>query len=290
MALSKPRTIFGIHSITPYSRQDELPYGILLVTGGGNLEMTAENETLTGGSSRYPWASQPTSVNTSLTANVKSFEGFLFELFLGAKLTQISASATGEIRAYTNVKGTSVQDPASGVVVQIKAASKADLKFGRYVIKATGTNKVKVYCHSDIDFSRGQSVNFKDDSLLISEEITVGTVAVEVPGFGIELVKGSGTLALTTGDTAAFTVFPENKGAQSLLIGSGTSNFPAFGARMFASKADNQIFEINAFNCQGAGLPLPLQEKAFAIADLTMTLLRDPARDAVAEITFIEEI
>ena len=39
MALSKPRTIFGVHSITPYSRTDRAPYGIAQVLQGSTFTL-----------------------------------------------------------------------------------------------------------------------------------------------------------------------------------------------------------------------------------------------------------
>ena len=84
MALSNPLNVFGIHSFTPYSRTDGTPYGTLRVLGSANLELTAEQEDLFGGSQRYAWASEPKTVSTQLTLNTKQYEDFEWQLFLGA--------------------------------------------------------------------------------------------------------------------------------------------------------------------------------------------------------------
>ena len=48
MALSADRIAYGIHSMAPYRRSDDLPYGILKVIGGGTINLSAEFEDLFG--------------------------------------------------------------------------------------------------------------------------------------------------------------------------------------------------------------------------------------------------
>lgn len=293
MGLPKERIVFGVHSITPVRRSDAKPYGILKVLGGGNLELTGETEDLYGGSSKYPYASEPTNISTQLTANVKSYPNFLMELFLGASVTSQTASATGEVRDFVNYKGASVKAASTGIAsVGLKSGANADLKFGRYVIEATAADEVDVYAITDIDFNRGTDKVYIDGSLKIAEGLEIAQdAATEVPGFGIELTGGSGTIGMTPGDTAVFDVFPAHEGISYIDVGSSTSEFPAFGAFMLAQKnGQNDIFQIEAFNCQGSGMPMPLAEKAFMISDLTIKLLRDESKNAVFRLTHITEV
>lgn len=294
MGLTKNRVVFGVHSISPYRISDHLPYGTLKVLGGANLELTGESEDLYGGSSKFAYASEATQVSTQLTANVKSYPDFLMELFLGATVTTEAAEAAGEILGSANWKGTSVIHATTGIAsVGLISADSADLKFGRYVIVAVGAAAVDVYAMSDIDFNRGNKGDYLTDGLKIAanQTITTGGVETNLPNYGIKLTGGSGTIALVTGDTAVFDVFPPHKGISLIDVGSATAQFPNFGAFMLAAKnGERQIFQIQAYNVAGSGMPLPLQERAFMVSDLTMKLLRDETLDRVFRITAIEEV
>lgn len=295
MALSTPRMLFGAHSIAPYNRTTHLPYGVLKVIGGANLELSGEFQDLYGGSSKYPYASEASQVSSQITANLKSVEDFAMELFLGATVTTRAAAANGEVVGPTNKVGTSLVNGTTGFAsVGIKSGDEADAKFGRYVIKATGADTFDVYLMSDIDFARGTNTTFDNDALKITASALTlpgsgGTV--DLGAFGLEFTGGSGTIAFTTNDTAYFDVYPAHSGVSEVMVGSATSEFPAFGCFIQAAKrGSGEIFEINAFNCQGGGLPIPLQEKQWMITDVVIKLLRDEAQDAVFKITAIDEV
>jgi len=292
MGLSRNRAVFGIHSITPYRRADQIPYGILQVIGGANLELTGESEDLYGGSSRFAYASEPTQISTQLTANVKSYPNFLMELFLGGTLTSQVSAAAGEIRNTTDLKGTSVIAATGILAPTLTASDKADLKFGRYVIEAKDATHINVYAMTNIDFNRGVDTNYLDDSLMILSDQAIATsTAVVMADWGITITGGAGTIGMTAGDTAIFDVFPPHGGISEIEVGSATSEFPEFGAFFLASKTSSRdIFQIQAYRCVGAGMPIPLQEKAFMISDLTMKLLRDETSNSVFKITHIEEV
>lgn len=288
------RNVFGIHSFTPYNKTTGLPYGILKVLGGGNMELTGETEDLFGGSSKYAYASEQTQIGATATMNVKSYPDFLMELFLGGSVTTLAAAANGEVRGFVNLNGTSLKSATVGVAsVAVKAGDEADAKFGRYVLKATDVDTVSIYLLTDIDFKRGTAGAYVDDELLIVSGVVIpdsgGTVAVA--DYGLEITGGSGTVAMTVGDTAVFDVLPAHSGGSEILIGSETSSFPNFGAFLVAQKRSNgEIFQIEAYNCVGSGMPFPMQEKTWMISDLTMKLLRDENNDAVMKITAFDEV
>lgn len=289
------RNVFGIHSFTPYNRTTHVPYGILKVIGGANLELTGETEDLFGGASKFAYASEQTQISASATLNVKSFPDFLMELFLGGSTTAISAAANGEVANFTNHVGSSVSDATTGIAsVGITSGDEADAKFGRYVVKVeSGGTDVSVYLLTDVDFNRGTAGAFSSDALLIASAVTIpdsgGTIALA--DYGITFTGGSGTVAMTEDDVAYFDVRPAHSGGSEIVIGSETASFPAFGAFFVAQKRSNgEIFQIQAFNCVGSGMPMPLQEKAWMISDLTMKLLRDETLDRVMKITSLDEV
>ena len=288
------RNIFGIHSVAPYRPSDGLPYGILKVLGGANLELTGETEDLFGGSSKFAYASEQTQIGASMTMNVKTFPDFMMELLLGGTTTAISAAANGEVRNLANKNGTSVSDATTGVAsVGIKSGDEADAKFGRYVIIAKTATDLSVYLLTDIDFNRGTNVTYSSDGLLVADDITVPDAGgtVDLGDYGLEITGGSGTVAMTVGDSAVFDVLPAHTGGSEILIGSENASFPEFGAFIVAQKRSNgEIFQIEAFKCVGSGMPFPLQEKTWMISDLTVKMLRDETADAVMKVTAFDEV
>ena len=71
MALSNPRIVFGVHSVSPYSRTTGEFYGILKVLGGSSLSLSGELLKLNGGSRKYPWAVEDGLITAEMTLKVK---------------------------------------------------------------------------------------------------------------------------------------------------------------------------------------------------------------------------
>lgn len=290
MALSANRIIYGIHSMAPYSRVDRMPYGILKVLGGGTISFSAETEKLFGGSNKFAWASESKTIDSTFSATVKSMPDFLFELYLGASVATTAASATGSIvQALTNIKGTSVLNASTGIDnVGIKSGSEADLKDGIYVVKAASSTTVDVYALTDVAFDKGTDIDYQNDALKITASaltITAST-AVTIPDAGLELTGGSGTIGMTTGDTAYFRVSAAHGGVSVVTIGSSQTTFPEHGlVCLSAKRADGSLFEIDVLKAVGAGFPIVLEQTVFSIPELTVDLLYDSSANAVAKIT-----
>lgn len=286
--LSSPRIVFGIHNISPYARDTGVPYGILKVVGSASLAMSAAVEQLYGGAQKFAWAAESKTVSSELSAKVKAYPGFLFSAFLGASATDNNAEASGTGSVLINIYGTSVFSATTGVsTATVKSGKEADVKFGNYMIKCTGAAAVDVYALSDVDFARGTDLTYVGDTLKITASpLTVTTGgAVEIPNTGIELTGGSGTIGMTTGDTAFFTSRPKNSGSTDVIIGAASTTFPAFGAVILAQKrATGEMFEIQAYNCIPTGFPVPMDEFAFSTTELKATCVYDSARDAVFKI------
>ena len=290
MPLSEPRIVYGIHQITPFRRSDGLPYGTLLVVGGGNLGLSFEQEDLFGGSQRFPWATENKTASAEFSATVKQLPDFLFELFLGATVTTTAASATGTVTTAANIKGTSAVDATTGIAsVDLEAGQTAEIKTGKYIIKAVSATTVDVYAYNSADFDRGTDLDFEDDTLKITATpLTVpgtgGTVSI--PNLGVEITGGSGSIAFVTDDTAEFSLTKPHGGKSEIEIGKSAATFPEHGEYMVAEKrSTGEIFEIEAYKAVGSGFPLPLAEKAFAIQEMTVKLLYDSAKNGVAKIT-----
>jgi hypothetical protein len=291
--LSQPRNLFGIHSILFYRRSDRTPYGPpLKVLASGGVDLPADFEDLTGGSEKFVLASEAKTITPEMKVTTKDYADYLYEIFMGATVTKNIAEASGNVSSLTNYKGTSAMDAVTGIAsVTATAGDEADLKFGRYVILVTSATTVNILISSDIDFRRGTVVNYQDDSLkVLAANVTIASGAPTlIPSLGLTLTGGSGTIGMTVGDTAQFEVRPINNGSSVIDIGDVGTNFPEFGAIVYAQKrGSGEMFEIECYRCLGAGLPMNFEEKAFAQAELTIKVLKDFALDRVMRIRAIQ--
>lgn len=288
MSLSDPRLVFGVHSFTPYNRETGDFYGIMRVLGGSTINVSSELIKLTGGSSKYPWAIAEGAQNAEIQLKVKEYPDFLFELFGGKAPTSASTDSAGAVSALTNKKGSSVMNATTGIAsIAVKAADKADLKFGKYVVRAVSATTVDVFLSTDIDIKRGADLSFQNDSLKVtSAPLTItasGTIAL--PSLGLEFSGGSGTIAMVSGDTAVFEVKPPSSKSMEVRIGSSTDFYPEFGAIAIAARAgDKSVFEVELFRCKGAGLPIGLEENAFSEPELKAEAFFDSTEDCVMKV------
>jgi len=283
--LSAPRILYGIHSLTPYSRTDRLPFGIFKVIGSSSLALNAPIEQLWGGAQRFAWAAEAKFFTVDLTAKVKAYPGFLFAEFLGANVTDNVAENSGSVTTLTNYKGTSAKSATTGIAsVSVLSGSEADVKFGKYVVKVVSATTVDVYLMSDVDALRGTDLPYQSDLLKITATALTITASSDtnIPGTGLKLTGGSGTIGMTTGDTAYFSSRPINSTSSDIDVGASTTTLPAFGAVILAQKRNtNEMFEIEAFNCIASGFPIPMDEMKFSETQLKMTLTYDSVQDKV---------
>lgn len=291
MGLSDPTIIYGIHSFSPRNRVTKLPYGIMKVIGACNLALSTDLEQLYAGSNLYAWAAENKAVKTDLTAKVKAYPGFLFALFLGASVTENGVDAAGSVSAVANATGSSVSNAVTGFdSLTVKAAQKANLKFGQYIVKALSATTLGIYIMSDIDNNRGTDVDYTDDTLQLQlATITLANgVDTDIDSLGLTFGGGS-AVAMITGDTAYFSVKPPSAKSSEIIVGRAGDTMPDFEAIMYAQKrATGEIFEIVAHNCVGGGLPIGFEEQAFSQAELKMTCLYDQSLNRVFTLRHIK--
>ena len=286
------RINYGIHSVCPFRISDGRPYGILKVLGGGTLTMTSEFEELFGGSNKNAWAVEAKTISSEWTISVKTVDDFMFELFLGASVTATAASAAGTVSDFANVLNASVLDAAVGIAtVTAKSGGTADMKDGIYIIHAVSATTVDIYGLTDLEFKKLGATNtlrYLDEDLKINASpLTItGTGGVtEIVGLGVEMTGGSGIVAMTTDDTARFSVRSAHGGVSEISIGSDATIFPEHRQLCLGQKrANGDTFELEIFKVIGSGMPIPFEEQAFAVPELAMKLVYDSEEDAVAKI------
>lgn len=289
MPLSQPRTVFGVHSVTPYSRTTGLPFGEARVVQGSTFKLEGDIIELKGGSNRFSWANEDGDITAELAFSVSEYPDWLFELFGGKAPTTGSPETSGNASAITDKKGITVV-AATGLLATITVTTPADLKTGKYAIKATSATEVQIFCLSDVDFSRGADADFATDALLIDTWTGISTGATRlIPNFGITLTAGASATALVANDTATFEIRAINTVNRVVKIGAISDTYPEFGCLAYAQKSANgQVFEIDAYKCKAIGIGLGAERKAFGSNEYTAKLAYDSVENAVCRIRDIE--
>lgn len=287
MGLSQPKTIFGIHTMTPYNRETLVPYGVARVLQGSTLTLEGETVELFGGSNKFAWAIEDGDFTTAEIAfTMSEYPNWLFTLFGGKAPTVNAAEASGNISAITDKKGDSVV-AATGLLASVTTTTAANLKTGSYVIQATATNAFAVYAMSDVDFGRGAALDFLDDSLKIAEFTGVAGLGSThaIVELGITLTTGASATAFVVGDSATFEIRAVNTESREVVIGGIADVFPEFGAFLYAQKSGSgQVFEIEAFKCKALGLGLGAERKTFGQNDYSAKMTYDSSRNGILKI------
>lgn len=285
MALSSPRTIFGVHSFSPYNRTTGEFYGQMSVLQNSSVTMSGDLVTLQGGSQRFPWQVEDGFITAELALSFNQYPDFVYELFLGKDPTNNAAETTGNASTLTNKNGTSVVDASTGIAtIGVKSSSETDLKFGKLVVKAASATTVDVYYSSNIDFARGTDDEFESDLLKVTASpLTISTgAAVEIPNFGLELTGGSGTIGMTTGDTATAEIRPINTSSNTVTIGGLTDTFPEFGALVYAQQqGSGNMYELDLFRVKVLGMPINFEAKTYSTAEVTGQCFYDSSKSGV---------
>lgn len=293
MALSDPRSLFGVHSATFYNFSTHDYYGELRVLENSSLSLASESIDLMGGSNKYSWSNEIGTITSEMTLNFSEYPNFVFELFGGNSPTDNAAESNGNCSTLTDYYGTVVNATTGIASVSVETGEEDELKFGKYVVKVVSGTTVDVYMSSDLDIGRGTDGEMQNDLLKITASpITIpdSGATVSLTGYGVEFTGGSGTVNLETagaiGDTATFYVRPQNSDSMTVTIGEQTSqNWPFFGCiAMAAKQSDGQMFEVEALKCKGAGLPVNFQRATYSAAEITVKMLYDSSQDGVFKI------
>jgi hypothetical protein len=289
MSLSARRTVFGVHSVTAYNRTNGLPYGLALIVQSGQFSLEGDTIGLKGGSNKYDWALEDGDIEAELTFAVSEYPNWLFEVFGGKAPTQGAAEASGNVSTLVDKKGTSVV-AAAGLLGTATVTTAADLKTGKYVVKATAADAFKVYCLSNIDFGRGTDADFTDDTLeIFAKTGATANEVIAITGFGFSLTMGASAPAMVADDTAVFEVRAVNTVNRIVKIGGIADITPEFGAVIYAQKSGSgAIFEIEAYKMKAVGLGLGAERKTFSENEYAAKASYDSVEDAVCRIREVE--
>jgi hypothetical protein len=288
------RQSFGINSVSAINRTTGLPYGMAAIVGDGSLALTASSVDNRGGSSLFPRATEITEIDSQFTFNLKTWPDWIFEVFFGASVSTTAASATtGTVSALTNEVGTSVFDSTTGVATAtLKTSEEANMKSDWFAVVAASATTVDVYKFSDFQNTRGTDLFFDDDTLKITTSpltiVDAGASPAEIPGTGIELTGGSGTIAMTAGDVAYFQVSAPHGGLSDIDLGQTGLVFPEHELEIVGKeRGSGETVIIRCYKCQAvSGITIPLNQSDFASTDIAVKVLQDDCRGKVATIRY----
>jgi len=223
------KSLFGVKSLIIYDRDTYVPKGIFEVINGVEFAREVEQLPLTGGHRNSPWAIEAGEPTNTLTATLREYPNFAFEMFDNATVTETTGEdTTGFVDTIANKVGTSIANATTGIAsVAAISGSEGILPHGRIVVVGTSDpTKVNVYLQGDVSSGAMPVVN--ELPLLAADLVIPGTDGtVDLTDYGIRFTGGSGSIALVEDDVAYFDVRPENSKTTKVSVAddSTPSNF-----------------------------------------------------------------
>lgn len=279
---------FGIHQATFKDTLDPSVWATAKIVGSAEVDLKPELIKLTGGSALVPWAAAPSTASGEITLTIKQYDKdllrFLAPWISGSQVEAASGEASGSVTAITNAVGTSIVDATTGIA-SIAVGTAADLAPGNYKVVATGAATVDLYVDND---TTGK-VEFQDSTLKINTSpITIPGSGATVESQGIEFTGGSGTIALTTGDIATFTVNPISNYLLNSYFGKSGACLREFSFSVFSRCSGGRLVRTDYPRCVASATTPPMfLVDDFSQMEATIQVLQPSNVDYVAESVFI---
>lgn len=297
MPISDPKRSFGIDSIVIVNRTTGIPKYMLRVLESGSFDFSMEKAELSGGSQLDMWAVENGFRSAIIKAKVNELPNELLEdLLLGVTTSTAASATTGTVGTAVNKNGTSAVDATTGMAsVTAESGEETSLKSNKYLIEAATTTAVDVYSYVQVEHTLGTNLTYENDLLKVTAApLTVpdtgGTVSI--PGTGLEITGGSGTVLFTVGDTAIVETYPLHNGVKSTLIGSKGQKFTEVGLILVPEKtSDNQVRFIEIFRAlPTSGFEMPFDAKEHGSYDIEFTPLYDSSENGIAKMHWVDGV
>lgn len=257
MAIEKVRDLYGVKYLIPYNLTTRKPYCVLRVVQEISFESTTDKVELTGGHANAAWDVERGQPTLSLSGTVREYPAELFQVLETCTVTENAAEASGSISNVTNHQGTSIYKSPGITNVTINPSYLSNLKFGEYVLVATGAQALSLYI-------KGLEDAFLDIDCLVESGIsTTTTGSVQITASGITLTV-TGSPNYTVGDTMAFDVRPANSGSTEILVGSGDEPVNFGLIVVLPRKTDGVMHWIDIFNVSGSTIPWKAVSREFS--------------------------
>lgn len=289
MPMPNPVNIFGIHQATIVDRQTHEMRTLKLLSEA-SPDLSEEVINLNGGSSPHPWNTASGYASSELPVTIKQFDLHALKYFGGylAGETNIieddDGDVAGNVSSLTNVIGT-LQKADTGIA-SVTITTSGSLKYGDYLVKAASATTVHVYLNNDLDGLELQDENMRITATPLTIPNDSGVVAI--PGTGLSLTGGTGTVALTTGDAATFSVRPINAYNYIYRGGAGVTK-PEFSLYIHFEKLGSGSYRsLYLPRVKSNGVNPQHSEKEWASFESTLTILNDASKGYAWQLKVID--
>jgi hypothetical protein len=283
-------TSFGIHNATFKDNLDPDFWGIAKILGSAEADLKQELIPLEGGSSVVPWAAAPGRAAGEITLPIRQYDKQILRFFKpwisGSEVEDTDGESGGSVTTIINAQGTSLVDATTGVAsIAVDSATAADLAIGNYKIVATGAATVDIY----VDTDATGKVEYQDSDLKINDTaITIPGTGGTVVYQGIEFTGGSGSIALTTGDVATFSVNPISTYLLDSYFGKTGACSREFELTIYSECVGGRIRQVTYPRCiASASTPITMLENEWASMEVTIQVLQPSTVDYVAASKYI---
>ena len=285
MTVNNPLTSFGVYQATI---KDLVTFDMfqILILGSIEPDLTQDLVELRGGGAAFPWAAAPGEAKGEIKMTIKQYDAGVLKYFSPwetGSITGDAAEVAGSVGAITNVVGTSVFKATTGLA-SIAVDPAGALKFGDYVIKCTAAATFDIYVNTDVD-----DLTYIDDNLkLTAAPVTLPGTGGTVVSNGIQFTGGSGTIGMTIGDKAAFSIRPISSYMMQHQIGRMGAAPREFELTVVAEKIGSKIRCVRFPKViSSGGAALKFLYKDWATFDATVKILQDPAAGYAGLETFL---
>ena len=283
---------FGSYGVSILNAKNLKPLhqGLITVTSNVEISRTTELITATGGAWKAPVATEYGATETSISFTCLEVPYSVFQA-VGASSTITAASDNGTVSALSNVEGTSVFDATTGIA-SITVDTPANLRGNLYVIEAVSATTVNLYSSATQGFSLSPIVTPNSNTLQLFTTATVtsgGTIAFA--DLGITLNAGSGTIGMTVGDTAVFSVVEPHNGFHRHILGTDGAAPIAVALEFLSQKRVNgEYTKIFIPNATIGSLPFSMSSFEFSEVTIegTTNIGTDPISGLTADMIFTQ--
>ncbi len=205
--------LFGAKALIIYNRKTFAPLGIYRAISTMELTREVTAELLEGGHFNAAYAAESGQPSNAIAGTVMEFPNFAYTALDNAtKADILGEDLTGFVGTIANKSGTSIVDATTGIAsVSIISGSENLVPFSKaIVVKGTAVaNEVDVYLLGD---TASGEIPVTDELTLLEAGVDIPDAAgtIDIAAYGLRFTSGSGTIALTDGDTAYFESRPAN--------------------------------------------------------------------------------
>ena len=280
-------TSFGIHQATFKDILDPSKWGMAKILGSAEPDMKQELIPLEGGSNIVPWGAAPGRASGELTLTIRQYDKqilrFLAPWISTAEVEDSDGEAAGSVTALTNVVGTSASTATTGIA-SIAVGTAASLAPGKYKAVVTAAGTIDLY----VDYDGSGKAEYQNSDMKINSSAITIPSGSTVSSHGVTFTGGSGTIGMTVGDIATFTVNPISNYLLTNYFGKAGAVSREFSLTIYSECVGGKIRRTTYPRCiASASTPPQFLENDWASMEATINVLQPETVDYVAETLFI---